>query len=75
MDAEACDIIPSNISNSTSSMCFKDSVSSAFNKMGSDSRTFLNYPPAREGPAVPYKNETQVIPVFRGTPLTIGATL
>ncbi|KAJ5578537.1 uncharacterized protein N7459_007501 [Penicillium hispanicum] len=43
--------------------------------MGSDGRSFLNYPPPREGPAVPYKNETQSIPVFRGTPLAIGATL
>lgn len=38
-------------------------------------RSFLNYPPAREGPSVPYKNEQQVIPVFRGTPLAIGAAL
>lgn len=36
---------------------------------------FVNYPPPREGPSVPYKNETQSIPVFRGTPLAIGATL
>lgn len=36
---------------------------------------FLNYPIAREGPSVPYKNETQSIPVFRGLPLAIGATL
>ncbi|KAJ5351775.1 hypothetical protein N7452_000749 [Penicillium brevicompactum] len=38
-------------------------------------RTFINYPPPREGPSVPYKHEDQVIPVFRGTPLAIGATL
>ncbi|EPS25606.1 hypothetical protein PDE_00540 [Penicillium oxalicum 114-2] len=37
--------------------------------------SFLNYPAPIEGPEVPYKNETQVIPVFRGTPLTISATL
>lgn len=43
--------------------------------MGNNERSFLNYPPPREGPEVPYKNETQVIPVFRGTPLAIGATL
>ncbi|KAJ5901693.1 hypothetical protein N7495_002221 [Penicillium taxi] len=36
---------------------------------------FLNYPSAREGPSVPYKNETQSIPVFRGIPLAIEATL
>lgn len=43
--------------------------------MSINDRSFHNYPPAREGPAVPYKNETQSIPVFRGTPLAIGATL
>ncbi|KAL4956772.1 amidase signature domain-containing protein [Aspergillus filifer] len=37
--------------------------------------TFLNYPAVREGPNVPYKNEDQSIPVFRGLPLAIGATL
>ncbi|KAJ5961362.1 Amidase [Penicillium vulpinum] len=37
--------------------------------------SFLNYPPAREGPEVPYKHEDQVLPVFRGTTLAIGATL
>ncbi|CAG8924047.1 unnamed protein product [Penicillium salamii] len=37
--------------------------------------TFLNYPVPREGPSVPYKHEDQVIPVFRGRPLAIGATL
>ncbi|RAL05256.1 amidase [Aspergillus ibericus CBS 121593] len=36
---------------------------------------FFHYPEVRPGPAVPYKNEDQVIPVFRGTPLAIGATL
>lgn len=36
---------------------------------------FLNYPAVREGPSVPYKNETQSIPVFRGITLAIGATL
>ncbi|KAJ5682744.1 hypothetical protein N7462_005909 [Penicillium macrosclerotiorum] len=43
-------------------------------RMGSDSRSFLNYPQAQEGPVVPYNNETQSIPVFRGTALAIGAT-
>ncbi|KAJ5331713.1 hypothetical protein N7476_001496 [Penicillium atrosanguineum] len=43
--------------------------------MSSESNSFLNYPPPREGPKVPYKNETQSIPVFRGTTLAIGATL
>lgn len=43
--------------------------------MGSDERTFLNYPQPREGPSVPYQNEDQSIPVFRGIPLVIGATL
>ena len=38
-------------------------------------QSFLNYPPPREGPNVPYKHEDQVIPVFRGRPLAIGATL
>ncbi|KAL3469659.1 amidase signature domain-containing protein [Aspergillus californicus] len=37
--------------------------------------SFINYPEIREGPSVPYKNEDQVIPVFRGTPLVIGASL
>ncbi|KAL4941738.1 hypothetical protein BDV06DRAFT_235877 [Aspergillus oleicola] len=37
--------------------------------------TFLNYPAVREGPNVPYKNEDQSIPVFRGLPLAVGATL
>lgn len=36
---------------------------------------FVNYPEPREGPSVPYKNEIQSIPVFRGIPLVIGATL
>ncbi|KAJ5359308.1 uncharacterized protein N7496_011721 [Penicillium cataractarum] len=43
--------------------------------MSSDNLSFLNYPEPQEGPKVPYKNETQTIPVFRGTPLAIGATL
>ncbi|KAL4766631.1 amidase [Aspergillus foveolatus] len=37
--------------------------------------SFINYPEIREGPSVPYKNEDQSIPVFRGTPLVIGASL
>ncbi|EYE99059.1 amidase [Aspergillus ruber CBS 135680] len=36
---------------------------------------FVNYPEPREGPLAPYQNETQSIPVFRGIPLVIGATL
>ncbi|RDW90103.1 amidase [Aspergillus mulundensis] len=36
---------------------------------------FINYPEIREGPSLPYKNEDQSIPVFRGTPLVIGASL
>ncbi|KAF9884663.1 hypothetical protein FE257_001356 [Aspergillus nanangensis] len=36
---------------------------------------FFHYPEVRQGPPVPYKNEDQTIPVFRGTPLAIGATL
>ncbi|KAE8417225.1 amidase signature domain-containing protein [Aspergillus pseudocaelatus] len=36
---------------------------------------FVHYPEVREGPSVPYKNEDQSIPVFRGLPLAIGATL
>lgn len=48
---------------------------SAPEKMSSDNLSFLNYPVPQEGPKVPYKNETQTIPVFRGTPLAIGATL
>ncbi|EAW07341.1 amidase [Aspergillus clavatus NRRL 1] len=36
---------------------------------------FVHYPQIREGPSVPYQNETQSIPVFRGTPLAIGAAL
>lgn len=39
------------------------------------SNKFINYPEVRKGPSVPYKNETQSIPVFRGIPLAIGATL
>ncbi|KAI3215140.1 hypothetical protein DTO012A9_10311 [Penicillium roqueforti] len=38
-------------------------------------QSFLNYPPTLEGPNVPYKYEDQVLPVFRGVPLAIGATL
>ncbi|KAL4880174.1 amidase signature domain-containing protein [Aspergillus karnatakaensis] len=37
--------------------------------------SFLNYPAIREGPSVPYNNEDQSIPVFRGLPLAIGASL
>ncbi|KOC13538.1 N-acylethanolamine amidohydrolase [Aspergillus flavus AF70] len=36
---------------------------------------FIHYPETREGPSVPYRNEDQSIPVFRGLPLAIGATL
>ncbi|GKZ16732.1 hypothetical protein AbraCBS73388_004108 [Aspergillus brasiliensis] len=36
---------------------------------------FFHYPEARPGPAVPYKNEEQPIPVIRGLPLAIGASL
>ncbi|KAJ5245357.1 hypothetical protein N7489_005453 [Penicillium chrysogenum] len=43
--------------------------------MPSNEQSFLNHPPALEGPKVPYKYEDQVLPVFRGTPLAIGATL
>jgi len=43
--------------------------------MGSENRSYLKYPPAIEGPSVPYKYEDQTIPVLRGTPLVIGATL
>jgi len=64
--AAACDII------SNSATCLD---SHPFLNMTSDCSSFLNYPPPREGPAVPYKNDTQSIPVFRGTPLAIGATL
>jgi amidase len=51
------------------------SIPTAPSKMSSEDLSKLNYPVPREGPEVPYKNETQVIPVFRGTPLAIGATL
>lgn len=43
--------------------------------MPTNEQSFLNYPPAREGPNVPYNYEDQVLPVFRGMPLAIGATL
>lgn len=36
---------------------------------------FYNYPQPREGPAVPYVNETQSIPVFRGRLLEMGASI
>lgn len=36
---------------------------------------FVHYPEVREGPCVPYQNETQSIPVFRGAPLAIGAAM
>ncbi|GLB06308.1 hypothetical protein AtubIFM57258_001611 [Aspergillus tubingensis] len=36
---------------------------------------FIHYPEARPGPTVPYRNEEQVIPVIRGLPLAIGASL
>lgn len=38
-----------------------------------DTPRFYNYPIPRAGPDVPYENETQVIPVFRGLPLELGA--
>lgn len=44
------------------------------NSSNEESR-FFHYPGAREGPPVPYKNETQSMPVFRGIPLVIGAAL
>jgi hypothetical protein len=50
-------------------------TNSATNTMPSNEQSFLNHPPALEGPKVPYKYEDQVLPVFRGTPLAIGATL
>lgn len=62
---------PQNISNSASARFNLQHI----HNMSSTSRSFLNYPPAREGPKVPYKYEDQVIPVFRGTPLVIGSTL
>ncbi|KAJ5673410.1 hypothetical protein N7507_002537 [Penicillium longicatenatum] len=43
--------------------------------MSSENRSYLKYPQAIEGPPVPYNYEDQSIPVFRGTPLVIGATL
>lgn len=43
--------------------------------MSSDGRSYMNYPPPIEGPSVPFKNLDQSIPIFRGTPLAIGATL
>ncbi|RAL16687.1 amidase [Aspergillus homomorphus CBS 101889] len=36
---------------------------------------FTHYPEVREAASVPYKNEDQEIPVFRGAPLAIGASL
>ncbi|KAK1144676.1 hypothetical protein N8T08_004980 [Aspergillus melleus] len=36
---------------------------------------FFHYPEVRQGPSAPYQNEDQSIPVFRGTPLAIGAAL
>ncbi|KAL2847969.1 amidase signature domain-containing protein [Aspergillus pseudodeflectus] len=42
---------------------------------GIGEQPFISYPEIRQGPAVPYKNEDQSIPVFRGTPLVIGASL
>ncbi|KKK26912.1 hypothetical protein ARAM_003749 [Aspergillus rambellii] len=36
---------------------------------------FIYYPEIRQGPPVPYRNEDQSIPAFRGTPLVIGAAL
>ncbi|KAL1880445.1 hypothetical protein Plec18167_003849 [Paecilomyces lecythidis] len=38
-----------------------------------DTPRFYNYPVPRAGPDVPYENETQVIPVFRGLTLELGA--
>lgn len=40
-----------------------------------DSVHFIDYPEPREGPSVSYKNETQSIPVFRGIPLAVGASM
>ncbi|KAL2845722.1 amidase signature domain-containing protein [Aspergillus pseudoustus] len=42
---------------------------------GISDQPFINYPEIRQGPSVSYKNEDQSIPVFRGTPLVIGASL
>ncbi|KAL2796100.1 amidase signature domain-containing protein [Aspergillus keveii] len=42
---------------------------------GIGEQPFISYPEIRQGPIVPYKNEDQSIPVFRGTPLVIGASL
>jgi amidase len=41
----------------------------------SDTPRFYNYPQPRAGPDVPYENETQSIPVFRGIALEIGASM
>ncbi|KAJ5491314.1 hypothetical protein N7539_002881 [Penicillium diatomitis] len=43
--------------------------------MSSGTKSFLNYPAPLKGPEVPYENETQSIPAFRGAPLIISATL
>ncbi|KAL4895688.1 amidase signature domain-containing protein [Aspergillus ambiguus] len=40
-----------------------------------DELHFFHYPEIREGPSVPYQNEDQTIPVLRGAPLAIGASL
>ncbi|KAL2820739.1 amidase signature domain-containing protein [Aspergillus granulosus] len=42
---------------------------------GTGEQSFIGYPEIRQGPSVPYRNEDQSIPVFRGTPLVIGASL
>lgn len=36
---------------------------------------FQNYPAARKGPEEPYKKEDLALPVLRGQPLSIGATV
>jgi amidase len=44
-------------------------------RSNTDELRFFHYPEVREGPSVPYKNEDQSIPVLRGAPLAIGASL
>lgn len=45
------------------------------NKNAKMSATFHKYPEARQGPAEPYKREDVSLPVLRGPPLALGATL
>lgn len=42
---------------------------------GTFTASFWNYPPPREGPAVPYANDATPNPVLRGVALAVATTM